>query len=137
MDVVNAIKRSSNEVSGRLIEWSGKEFMVTAEGYIQDIEALKKIVVKSVNGTPVFLDDIATVTIGPQIRRGLAELNGEGEVVGGIVVMRYKENALNVIERVKKKIEEIKPGLPKGVEIITTYDRSNLIKESINTLNIH
>ncbi|MDY6820866.1 MAG: CusA/CzcA family heavy metal efflux RND transporter [Deferribacterota bacterium] len=133
-DVVNAIKKSSNEVSGRLIEWSGKEFMVTAEGYIQDIEALKKIVVKSVNGTPVFLDDIATVTIGPQIRRGLAELNGEGEVVGGIVVMRYKENALNVIERVKKKIEEIKPGLPKGVEIVTTYDRSDLIKESINTL---
>ena len=133
-DVVNAIKKSSNEVSGRLIEWSGKEFMVTAEGYIQDIEALKKIVVKSVNGTPVFLDDIATVAIGPQIRRGLAELNGEGEVVGGIVVMRYKENALNVIKRVKKKIEEIKPGLPKGVEIITTYDRSDLIKKSINTL---
>lgn len=134
MDVVNAIKRSSNEVSGRLIEWTGKEFMVTAEGYIKGIKALKKVVVKSLNGTPVFLDDVATVTIGPQIRRGLSELNGTGEVVGGIVVMRYKENALNVIERVKNKIEEIKPGLPKGIEIITTYDRSNLIKESINTL---
>lgn len=134
MDIVNAIKKSSNEMGGRLIEWTGKEYMVTAEGYIQNLETLRKVAVKSVNGTPVFLSDIATVTIGPEIRRGLAELNGEGEVVGGIVVMRHKENALNVIERVKEKIEEIKSGLPEGIEIVTTYDRSDLIKKSIDTL---
>lgn len=133
-DIVNAIKRSSNETGGRLIEWTGKEYMVRAEGYIQDLDAIRKIVVKSVNGTPVFLGDVANVSLGPQIRRGIAEFNGMGEVVGGIVVIRHKENALNVIERVKKKIEELKPSLPDGVEIVTTYDRSDLIKKAIDTL---
>ncbi len=134
MDVVNAIKSSSNEMGGRLIEWTGKEYMVTAEGYIKNLEALKKVAVKSVRGTAVYLSDLATVTTGPEIRRGLAELNGEGEVVGGIVIMRHKENALNIIKRVKEKIEEIKPGLPEGIEIVTTYDRSDLIEKAINTL---
>ncbi len=134
MDVVNAIKSSSNELGGRLIEWTGKEYMVTAEGYIKNLEALKKVAVKSVRGTAVYLSDLATVTTGPEIRRGLAELNGEGEVVGGIVIMRHKENALNIIKRVKEKIEEIKPGLPEGIEIVTTYDRSDLIEKAINTL---
>jgi Cu(I)/Ag(I) efflux system membrane protein CusA/SilA len=133
-DIVSAIRKSSNEIGGRLIEWTGKEFMVTAEGYIQNLDAIKKIVIKNANGTPLFLGDIANVSHGPQIRRGIAELNGEGEVVGGIVVMRHKENALNVIERVKEKIKEIKQGLPEGVEIVTTYDRSDLIKRSIDTL---
>lgn len=134
MDIVNAVKKSSNEMGGRLIEWTGKEYMVTAEGYIQNLETLRKVAVKSVNGTPIFLGDIATVTIGPEIRRGFAELNGEGEVVGGIVVMRHKENALKVIEKVKEKIQEIKGGLPEGIDIVTTYDRSDLIKKSIDTL---
>lgn len=134
MDVVNAIKSSSNEMGGRLIEWTGKEYMVTAEGYIKNLETLKKVAVKSVRGTAVYLSDLATVTTGPEIRRGLAELNGEGEVVGGIVIMRHKENALNIIKRVKEKIEEIKPGLPEGIEIVTTYDRSDLIEKAINTL---
>lgn len=133
-DIVDMVRKSSNEVGGRLIEWTGKEFMVRAEGYIQNVDAIKKIVIKTVNGTPLFLGDVANVSIGPQIRRGIAELNGEGEVVGGIVVMRHKENALNVIERVKEKLKEVRQGLPEGIEIVTTYDRSDLIKRSIDTL---
>lgn len=134
MDVIAAVKRSTNEMGGRLIEWTGKEYMVRAEGYIQDLDTLKKVVIKSSKGVPVFLGDVATVALGPQIRRGVAEFNGMGEVVGGIVVIRHKENALNVIENVKKKIEELKPSLPDGVEIVTTYDRSGLIKKAIATL---
>lgn len=132
--IVDLVRKSSNEVGGRLIEWTGKEFMVRAEGYIQNVDAIRKIVIKTVNGTPLFLGDVANVSIGPQIRRGIAELNGEGEVVGGIVVMRHKENALNVIERVKEKLKEVRQGLPEGIEIVTTYDRSDLIKRSIDTL---
>ncbi len=133
-EIVDKVRKSSNEVGGRLIEWTGKEFMVRAEGYIQNVDAIKKIVIKTVNGTPLFLRDVANVSMGPQIRRGIAELNGEGEVVGGIVVMRHKENALNVIERVKEKLKEVKHGLPEGIEIVTTYDRSDLIKKSMDTL---
>ena len=134
MDISNAIKKSSNEMGARLIEWTGKEYMVKAEGYIQDLDAIRKIVIKSSNGVPVFLGDVANVSLGPQIRRGVADFNGWGETVGGIVVIRHKENALNVIERVKKKIEEIKPSLPEGVELVTVYDRSDLIKKAIDTL---
>lgn len=134
MDIVNAIKKSSNETGGRLIEWTGREYMVRSEGYVQDTEVIRKIVVKSLNGVPIFLGDVANVALGPQIRRGIAEFNGQGEVVGGIVVIRHKENALNVIERLKKKIEEIKPSLPEGMDIVTVYDRSDLIKKAINTL---
>lgn len=134
MDIMEAIKQNNNEAGGRLIEWSGKEYMVRAKGYIKNPDDLRKIVVKAVNGTPVLLENVATVTFGPQIRRGLAELNGEGDVVGGIVVMRHGENALNVINNVKSKIEDIKQSLPEGVEILPVYDRSELIEKSIDNL---
>jgi len=134
LEIIEAIQQSTNEMGGRLIEWSGKEYMVRAEGYIENVNALKKVVVKSNIPTPVLLEHVADVTVGPQIRRGIAEFNGEGEVVGGIIVMRHKENALNVIEKVKEKIQEIKKGLPEGVEIVPVYDRSGLIKQSIATL---
>lgn len=134
LDIIEAIQKSTNEMGGRLIEWSGKEYMIRAEGYVENINALKKVVVKSSVPTPVLLEHIADVTVGPQIRRGVAELNGQGEVVGGIIVMRHKENALNVINAIKEKISEIEKGLPEGVAIVPVYDRSNLIKESINTL---
>ena len=134
MNVIDAIKRNNNEAGGRLIEWSGKEFMVRAKGYVKNVEDLRKVVVKERGGTPVLLENVATVTLGPQIRRGLAELDGLGDVVGGIVVMRHGENALNVIERVKAKIEDMKPSLPEGVKIKTVYDRSDLIQRSIDNL---
>jgi len=134
MNIMEAVKRNNNEVGGRLIEWSGREFMVRAKGYVKSEEDLRKTVVKASKGTPVFLEDVATITLGPQIRRGLAELNGLGDVVGGIVVMRHGENALNVIERVKAKIEDLKPSLPEGVQIRTVYDRSDLIRRSIDNL---
>lgn len=135
VEIMDAIKRNNNEVGGRLIEWSGKEFMVRARGYIQKTDALEQVVVKTTpQGTPVLLRDVATVALGPQIRRGVGDFNGEGDTVGAIVVMRHGENALNVIARVKAKIEEIKSSLPEGVELVPTYDRSHLIKESIDNL---
>jgi len=134
MDVVDAIQRNNNEVGGRLIEWSGKEYMVRGKGYVKSVEDLRKVVVKAMGGTPVLLENVATVTLGPQIRRGLAEFNGLGDVVGGIVVMRHGENAFNVIERVKAKIADLKASMPEGVELVTTYDRSDLIKRSIDNL---
>jgi len=135
MEIADAIRKSNNEVGGRLIEWSGREYMVRARGYIQDASALGQVVVKtSTNGTPVLLRDVAEITLGPQLRRAVADYNGEGDVVGGIVVMRHGENALNVINRVKAKLEELKPSLPAGVEVVTTYDRSQLIREAIATL---
>lgn len=134
MDVMEAIRRSNNEVGGRLIEWTGKEYMVRAKGYIKTVDDLRKVVIRSHKGTPVLLENVANISLGPQIRRGLSDLDGLGDVVGGIVVIRHGENALNVIERVKAKLEEIKPGLPEGVEIKTTYDRSDLIQRSIDNL---
>ncbi len=133
-EIIDVVRKSTNEMGGRLIEWTGKEYMIRAEGYIKNLDDLRKVFVKSVNGSPVYLGDIAHISFGPQIRRGVAELNGEGEVVGGIVVIRHKENALNVIERVKERLEELKKGLPEGVQIVTTYDRSDLIKKAIKTL---
>ena len=134
MDVMEAVKKNNNEAGGRLIEWSGKEYMVRAKGYVKNPDDLRKVVLKAVGGTPVLLENVATITFGPQIRRGLAELNGEGDVVGGIIVMRHGENALNVIENIKLKIEDIKQSLPEGVDILPVYDRSNLIKDSIENL---
>lgn len=134
MDVIDAIKKNNNEAGGRLIEWSGKEYMVRARGYVKNTGDLAKVVLKALNGTPVLLENVATITTGPQIRRGLAELNGEGDIVGGIVVMRHGENALNVIRNVKAKLEEVKSSLPDGVEILPVYDRSELIKKSIDNL---
>jgi len=135
MELAEAIRRSNNEVGGRLIEWSGREYMVRGRGYIQDTAALGQVVVKTgANGTPVTLADVATIETGPQIRRGVADLDGRGEAVGGVVVMRHGENALNVIQRVKARLAELKPSLPKGVEIVSMYDRSELIQQSIANL---
>lgn len=135
LDVLQAVKRSNNEVGGRLLEWSGAEFMVRGKGYVQSTRDLEQVVVKTnERGTPVLLKDVAALSLGPQIRRGLMDFNGEGDSVGGIVVMRHGENALEVIERVRQKLEEMKPSLPEGVEIVTAYDRSELIQKSIDNL---
>lgn len=134
-DIMEAVKKNNNEAGGRLVEWSGREFMVRAHGYITGTDDLGRIAVKSgPGGTPVLLRDVATVTQGPQIKRGVADLDGLGDTVGGIIVMRHGENALNVIERVKIKIGEIKMSFPEGVELVTTYDRSELIRQSIDNL---
>lgn len=135
MQVIENIRKSNNDIGGRLIEFSGAEYMVRGRGYIKSIKDIEDIVVGSqMNGVPVTVKQIANVALGPDIRRGVAELDGLGEVVGGIVVMRHKENALKVINRVKDKLKEIEPGLPKGVKIVTVYDRSDLIKSSIDTV---
>ncbi len=131
-----AIKRSNNDVGGEVIEMGESEFMVRGLGYIKSIEDIKNIpvMVDPKSGTPVYIRDIADVTIGPVMRRGLAESNGEGEVVGGVIVMRYGENALHVIDAVKKKLEVLKQGLPNDVQINIAYDRSSLIERAITTL---
>jgi Cu(I)/Ag(I) efflux system membrane protein CusA/SilA len=135
MTVVEAIRSSNNEVGGRLVEWSGAEYMVRARGYIRSVSDLEEIVVKTdEKGTPVRLRDIAAIQLGPEIRRGIAELDGRGEVAAGVVVMRHGENAMDVIRRVKERLKAIEPTLPKGVHIVTTYDRSELIDRSIRTL---
>jgi Cu(I)/Ag(I) efflux system membrane protein CusA/SilA len=132
--VVDAIRMSNNEVGGRSIELSGAEYMIRGRGYIKSIKDIETIVVGGERGTPILVRDIGSVTLGPDMRRGIAELDGKGEVVSGIVVMRYGENALSLIERVKEKIKEIEPSLPPGVKIVTVYDRSDLILRSIATL---
>ncbi|HUI07016.1 MAG TPA: efflux RND transporter permease subunit [Verrucomicrobiae bacterium] len=135
VDITKAIRRNNNEVGGRLIEWNGREYMVRGLGYIRSLDALGQVVVKTDNrGTPVLLRNVATVAFGPQMRRGISDLDGEGDTVGGIVIMRYGENALNVIDRVKQKLADLKPSLPAGVEIVPTYDRSELITKSIHNL---
>ncbi|MBF0100080.1 MAG: efflux RND transporter permease subunit [Desulfobacterales bacterium] len=133
--VVESIRKSNNEVGGRLLEFNGAEYMVRGRGYSKSIDDFEKIVVKTTQGgVPVLLKDIATVELGPEIRRGISDLDGTGDTVGGIVVMRHGENALNVINSVKAKLEELKPSLPKGVKIVTTYDRSDLIIRALETL---
>ena len=135
MQVMEAVRASNNEVGGRLVEWSGAEYMVRARGYVKRVEDLEGIVVKTDDrGTPVKLKDVASVQLGPEIRRGVAELDGEGEVAAGVVVMRHGENALKVIERVKARLAEVQKTLPEGVKIVTTYDRSDLIERSIATI---
>ncbi len=134
-DVVMAIERSNNEVEGRLLEFSGREYMVRGRGYLKSVEDIEEIAVGAdAKGTPVRVRDVASVRIGPELRRGAADLDGRGEVVGGIVVMRFGENALAVIDRVKARIEEVKGALPQGVTLVPTYDRSGLIRDSIHTL---
>ncbi|MCX5867602.1 MAG: CusA/CzcA family heavy metal efflux RND transporter, partial [Proteobacteria bacterium] len=134
-DVIMKIQASNRDVDGRVLEFSGREYMVRGRGYLKSISDLQQVVVGvSSNGTPVLLGDVASVVVGSDLRRGVVELNGEGEVVGGIVVMRTGENALAVINRVKTRIESIKGSLPEGVEIVTTYDRSELVKRAISTL---
>jgi Cu(I)/Ag(I) efflux system membrane protein CusA/SilA len=134
--VREAIKSSNIDVGGRLVEMAETEFMVRGLGYIKSLEDLRNIPL-GVNetGTPILLRNVADVKIGPEMRRGLAEKDGQGEVVGGIVVMRFGENALKTIRLVKNKLEELKPGLPKGVVIKTAYDRSELIHKSVKTLS--
>ncbi len=135
-DVVAAIRDSNNDVGGRILEMSGREYYIRGRGYLQALGDLERVAVKArgPGGTPVLVRDLGSVRFGPEIRRGLLEWNGEGEAVGAIVVMRYGENALDVIERVKKKIAELRPSLPPGVELKIAYDRSDLIHRSIDTL---
>jgi Cu(I)/Ag(I) efflux system membrane protein CusA/SilA len=133
--VSQVIRDSNRDVGGRVIEMSEIEYMVRGKGYLRGIDDLEMLVMKSENGVPVLLRDIARVELGPDERRGLTELNGEGEVVSGIAIARYGENALEVIQNIKEKIDEIKSGLPSGVEIRTVYDRSDLIKRAIDNLN--
>ncbi len=134
--ILEAVKKSNRDVEGRVIEFSGIEYMIRARGYIKSIEDIKNITVgKNGDGTPIYLRNIAHIQLGPEIRRGIADLDGKGEVVGGIVVVRFGENVLNVIDRVKDRIKkDIEPSLPAGVKIVTTYDRSDLIHRSIDTL---
>ena len=130
-----AVQRSNNDVGGRALEMAESEFMIRGRGYIRNEDDIRDIVLKvDSRGTPLLLRDIATVQVGPEIRRGLVELNGEGETVGGIVIVRSGENAYEVIERAKARLEELKPGLPDDVEIVTVYDRSGLIERSVETL---
>ncbi len=134
-DVVDSIKMGNVDVGGRVVELAEREYMVRGLGYIKKIPDIENIVLKvDQSGTPIRIQDVARVELGPDERRGIAERDGEGEVAGGVVVMRFGENALEVISDVKKKIEELKPGLPLGVTITTTYDRSHLILRAIATL---
>jgi Cu(I)/Ag(I) efflux system membrane protein CusA/SilA len=135
--VKRAIRRSNIDVGGRLLEMAETEFMVRGKGYIQSLDDLANVPIgiDLESHTPVLLAQVADIHFGPELRRGLVEMNGEGEVVSGIVLVRFGENALDVIERVKKRMEELKPGLPAGVEIHTSYDRSRLIHRAIDTLS--
>ena len=134
-DVKQAIRDSNTEIGGSVIERAEAEHMVYATGYIEGIEDLKEVPLGlSSTGTPILLKDVAHIRVGPQMRRGIAELDGEGEVVGGIIVMRSGENARATIQRVKQKLEELKAGLPNGVEIVETYDRSALIERAVDNL---
>ena len=132
--VMDRVKQSTNEVGGRVLDQSGAEYMIRGQGYLHSLDDLRLVALGSKNGTPVLVRDVGTVSYGPEIREGVAEWNGEGETVGGIIVMRQGENALTVIEGVKQKLREIAPSLPPGVEIMTGYDRSGLIEASIRTL---
>jgi copper/silver efflux system protein len=133
--VKRAIQRSNNDVGGRLVEMSESEFMVRALGYIKSIKDIENVPIGvDKNGTPLYVKDVAQVHLGPELRRGVADLNGQGEVAGGVVVMRYHENALKTIERVKQKLAALKAGLPPGVEIVPVYDRSHLIERAVRNL---
>ncbi len=132
--VIDRVRQSTNEVGGDVLEMNGAEYMVRGLGYLKLLSDLENVPVATKNGTPVLVKDLGTVSFGPDVRRGAADWQGEGETVGGIVVMRYGLNALNVIDAVKARLHEIAPSLPPGVEIVTGYDRSWLINQSIHTL---
>jgi len=133
--IQTAIRRGNQEIGASVVEMAEAEYMVRATGYLQSEEDLRNIPLGvNENGTPLLLKDVAEIGIGPQMRRGIAELNGEGEVVGGIIVMRFGENAQNVIAGVKAKMEQLKKGLPEGVEVVTVYDRSKLIEKAVKNL---
>jgi len=134
-EIATALRKSSSEVGGRLVEISGKEFMVRGRGYVKSIDDLEQVVLRTNDlGTPLRIADVGRVTLGPELRRGVADLDGRGEVVGGIVVMRMGENALSVIARVKERLAQLQSSFPKGVRIVTTYDRSELIWRAMATL---
>jgi Cu(I)/Ag(I) efflux system membrane protein CusA/SilA len=135
--VLQAVRMSNNDVGGRLLEWTGREYIARGRGYIRTLDDLRNVVVSvdgNATGTPILLRDLAEVSLGPDIRRGFAELDGKGEVVGGIVVARFRENARDVINRVKEKIEEVKDAFPEGIKLVPTYDRSELITKAVDTL---
>ncbi|MFZ0886611.1 MAG: CusA/CzcA family heavy metal efflux RND transporter, partial [Candidatus Acidiferrales bacterium] len=132
--VIEKVRSSTNEVGGRLLEMGGAEYMIRGLGYLRSLSDLETVPVATKNGTPVLVRDLGTVTFGPDIREGVAEWQGEGETVGGIVVMRDGMNALSVINGIKQKLAQIKPSLPQGVEVVAGYDRSGLIHASIETL---
>lgn len=133
-EIVDKVRMSNLDVGGRVVEFSGIEYMIRGRGYIKSTADIEKIAVGvDARGTPILLRDVASVSLGPEMRRGIAELNGQGETVGGVVIMRYGEDTPAVIERVKAKLKEIEPSLPKGVKIVTVYDRSDLIHQSIAT----
>src|SRR2546425_3996793 len=133
--LMQVIHDSNSEVGGRVVEFTGKEYLVRGRGYIQAIQDIENLPLGGDGkGTPILISDVARVELGPDMRRGVAEFNGEGEVTGGIVVVRYGQNVMNVIQAVKEKIEEVRTGLPKGVDVVVTYDRSDLIERSIETL---
>ncbi|MDP2635849.1 MULTISPECIES: efflux RND transporter permease subunit [unclassified Pseudoalteromonas] len=134
--IQTAIKQGNQEMGASVVEMAEAEYMVTSSGYIKSVADLEAIPLGvNANGTPLQLRDVADIRLGPQMRRGIAELNGEGEVAGGVVVMRYGENAQKTIELVKAKLESLKKGLPEGVEIVPVYDRSNLIKNAVDNLS--
>jgi Cu(I)/Ag(I) efflux system membrane protein CusA/SilA len=134
-DVVRAVRSSNSEGGGRLLEASGTEYMVRTRGYARSPADFENIVLQvGPGGVPVLLRDVARVELGPEIRRGVSDLDGQGDAVGGIVILRHGENAFNVIRRVKARLEELRPGMPAGIEIVTTYDRSDLISRALDTL---
>gem|GEM_PF-2457755 len=132
----DAVGKSNNDVGGRLVEFTGREYMVRGRGYIRSLDDIRKTVImaNAQTGTPVLVGDVATVTFGPDMRRGAGELDGEGEAVGGVVIMRYGENAQKVIERTKEKLHDLKSTLPPGVKLVKTYDRSELIDRAVDNL---
>ena len=132
--VIDRVRASTNEVGGRVLEMGGAEYMIRGLGYLRSLDDLDNVPVATKNGTPVLIRDLGAVSFGPDIREGVAEWHGDGETVGGIVVMRYGMNALTVINGVKQKLAEIKPSLPPGIEVVSGYDRSDLIEASIHTL---
>ncbi len=133
--ITQAIRKGNQEAGASVIEMAEAEYMVRATGYIDSVEDLKSLPIKlSATGTPLLLGDIADIVLGPQMRRGISELNGEGEAVGGVIVMRFGENASAVIDGVKKRLQELQASLPEGVEVVTTYDRSGLINNAVENL---
>ena len=132
--VKRALQSSNRDVGGRLLEMGEREFVVRGKGYLKGQDDIRNVVLRANRGTPITIDDVARVRMGPELRRGIADVNGEGEVVGGIVVMRTGENALATINRVKARLDELKPSLPEGVEVVVEYDRAPLIQRAMNTL---
>jgi Cu(I)/Ag(I) efflux system membrane protein CusA/SilA len=134
-DVMDAVRASNEESGGQSLELAGHEYVIRARGYVRGVDDLRRIPLRAgAGGVPVRLGDVASVTLGPEARRGIADLDGRGEVVGGVVVMRAGENALRVIDGVKARLAELRPGLPPSVEVVVTYDRSELIRGAIGTL---